>query len=101
LPEVRLNKPDAVILDIDMPGISGYAIAREIREIFGDSSPMLIAVSGKWVGQTDRMLAELAGFDFFMQKPCHPDALLALLEQKQAKPLQPGESCERSPIFRT
>lgn len=103
LPEVRLNKPDAVILDIDMPGISGFAIAREIREIFGDASPMLIAVSGKWFGQTDRMLAELAGFDFFMQKPCHPDALLALLERRQTPPppLHSNESCGPSLISRT
>ncbi|HUQ25123.1 MAG TPA: response regulator [Burkholderiales bacterium] len=85
LPEVRMNKPDAVILDIDMPRVSGYAIARDIRELFGEASPLLIAVSGKWVGQTDRMLAELAGFDHFMQKPCHPDALLALLERTRDK----------------
>jgi DNA-binding response OmpR family regulator len=98
VPEVRTNKPDAVILDIDMPGISGFALAREIREMFGNTAPLLIAVSGKWVGQTDKMLAQLAGFDFFMQKPCHPDALLALLERRQL-PLQAGRSealCEPS-----
>jgi len=93
LPEVRMNKPDAVILDIDMPGISGFALAREIREMFGDASPLLIAVSGKWVGQTDKMLALLAGFDFFLQKPCHPDALLAILERRQV-PFQAGQSEE-------
>jgi DNA-binding response OmpR family regulator len=94
VPEVRLNKPDAVILDIDMPGISGFAIAREIRETFGEASPVLIAVSGKWVGQTDKMLAQLAGFHFFLQKPCHPEALLALLEGRPASPysLQQDES---------
>jgi two-component system, sensor histidine kinase and response regulator len=94
VPEVRLNKPDAVILDIDMPGISGFAIAREIRETLGDASPVLIAVSGKWVGQTDKMLAQLAGFHFFLQKPCHPEALLALLEGRPASPysLQQDES---------
>ena len=81
IPEVRNSKPDAVILDIDMPGISGFAIAREIKEMFGEAAPLLLAVSGKWFGQTDRMLAELAGFDHFLQKPCHPDALLSLVER--------------------
>lgn len=103
LPEVRLNKPDAVILDIDMPGISGFALARDIREVFGNASPLLVAVSGKWVGQTDKMLAQLAGFDYFMQKPCHPDALLALLERREV-PFHSVESdnlCEPSPTFRT
>jgi DNA-binding response OmpR family regulator len=103
LPEVRINKPDAVILDIDMPRISGFALAREIREMFGLASPLLIAVSGKWVGQTDKMLAQLAGFDYFMRKPCHPDALLALLERRQMPlgTLQSEESCGPSPTSPT
>ncbi len=102
LPEVRTNKPDAVILDIDMPGISGFAIAREIREVFGETSPLLIAVSGKWFGQTDRMLAQLAGFDYFLQKPCHPDALLAMLERRPPAETRPeGFACEPSLTFQT
>jgi two-component system response regulator MtrA len=76
----RRRKPDAVILDIDMPGMSGYSVARELRAMFEISPPLLIAISGKWVGQTDRMLAELAGFSHFLQKPCDPRVLLALLE---------------------
>jgi len=81
LPTVRLERPDAVILDIDMPGISGYAVARAIREMFADSPacPLLIAISGKWVGQTDQMLAELSGFHYFLRKPCEPSRLLELL----------------------
>lgn len=103
LPEVRMNKPDAVILDIDMPTISGYAIARDIRELYGESAPLLIAVSGKWVGQTDRMLAELAGFDHFLQKPCHPDALLSLLHRAPDKEpaRQPPFPCDASLSFLT
>ena len=102
LPDVRMNKPDSVILDIDMPGISGFALAREIRALFGDASPLLIAVSGKWFSQTDRMLAELAGFDYFLQKPCHPDALLALLERRKPAEIRPPElPCEPSLTFQT
>ena len=85
LPTVRLERPDAVILDIDMPGISGYAVAREIREMFAESAcPLLVAISGKWLGQTDKMLAELAGFHHFLGKPCDPKALLELLEPLKA-----------------
>jgi CheY-like chemotaxis protein len=76
----RTHRPDVVIVDIDMPGMSGYSVAREMRAMFEASPPLLIAVSGKWVGQTDRMLAELAGFDHFLQKPCDPQALLRLIE---------------------
>lgn len=78
--QARRRKPDALILDIDMPGMSGYSVAREIRALFNPWPPLLIAISGKWVGQTDRMLAELAGFDHFLQKPCDPEVLLRLLE---------------------
>jgi CheY-like chemotaxis protein len=76
----RVEKPDALILDIDMPGMSGYTVAREIRQMYEQAPPLLISISGKWVGQTDRMLADLAGFNHFLQKPCDPQVLLKLLE---------------------
>jgi CheY-like chemotaxis protein len=79
LVQARRHKPDAMILDIDMPGLSGYSVAREIRKIFDPWPPLLVAISGKWVGQTDRMLADLSGFNHFLQKPCDPDVLLRLL----------------------
>lgn len=76
----KQSKPDALILDIDMPGMSGYTVAREVREVYPHDTPLLIAISGKWVGQTDKMLADLAGFNHFHQKPCDPQILLRLLE---------------------
>lgn len=76
----KRQKPDALILDIEMPGMSGYTVAREVREFYQVDTPLLICISGKWVGQTDRMLADLAGFSHFIQKPCDPRVLLALLE---------------------
>ena len=85
--QAKRHKPDAVILDIDMPGMSGYSVAREIRALFDPWPPLLIAISGKWVGQTDKMLADLAGFDHFLQKPCDPQVLLRLLE-----PLRAGDA---------
>jgi|1185.fasta_scaffold551760_2 DNA-binding response OmpR family regulator len=90
--QVRRRKPDAVILDIDMPGMSGYSVAREVRATFEMSPPLLIAISGKWVGQTDRMLADLAGFSHFLQKPCDPQILLALLEPLRQGPASSLES---------
>lgn len=78
--QARRHRPHALILDIDMPGMSGYSVAREVRRLFDPAPPLLIAISGKWVGQTDRMLADLAGFDHFVQKPCDPDLLLRLIE---------------------
>jgi len=91
LRELRQQAPDALIVDISMPGVSGYDVAREVRKIFGNLSPMLIAISGKWTGQTDIMLSKLAGFHYFLEKPCDPKVLLSLLAPLKRQP-------ERSPV---
>jgi DNA-binding response OmpR family regulator len=81
LPAVRTLRPDAVILDIAVPGLSGYAVAQEIRYSFTDARrPMLIAISGMWVERADKSVAHLVGFDAHLLKPCDPAELLALLE---------------------
>src|SRR5256885_4470161 len=77
---VEAQRPDAVILDIEMPGKSGFAIAQELRQTYGDDTPLLIAISGKWTGQTDDMLGRLVGFKHYCLKPFEPQKLLELLE---------------------
>jgi DNA-binding response OmpR family regulator len=77
----RLFRPDVVIADIDLPGESGYAIARELRERHGTLAPLLIAISGKWTQASDRLLGRAVGFDHFLLKPCDTAQLLPLLER--------------------
>jgi CheY-like chemotaxis protein len=60
-------RPDLVILDIGMPKLNGYDVAREIRSR-GDSHITLIAVTG-WGQQEDKRQAREAGFDFHLTKP--------------------------------
>ena len=80
LPAVRALNPDAVILDIAVPGLSGYAVAQEIRYSFTERRrPMLIAISGMWIERADQKIAHLVGFDAHLRKPCEPAELLALL----------------------
>lgn len=76
----RLFRPEAVIADINLPGESGYAIARELRERHRELAPLLIAISGKWTKASDRQLGKAVGFDHFLLKPCDPNELLPLLE---------------------
>ena len=83
---VRLFRPDAVVLDVNMPGMSGYAIAHEVRVRLGSLAPMLIAMSGVWTGAPERLAGQAIGFDHYLVKPCEPKLLLALLE-----PLRSGE----------
>ncbi len=76
----RLFRPDVVIADINMPGESGYAIARELRERHGPLAPLLIAISGHWTKTSDRLLGHAVGFDHYLLKPCDPNELLPLME---------------------
>lgn len=76
----RLMRPDVVVADISMPGMSGYAIARELRQRHGPLAPLLIAISGVWTQAADRRMGEVAGFDHYLLKPCDPRELIPLLE---------------------
>jgi DNA-binding response OmpR family regulator len=76
----RLLRPDVVVMDINMPGMSGYAVARELRARHGQLAPLLVAISGVWTQATDRMVGEAIGFDHFLVKPCEMRELLRLIE---------------------
>jgi DNA-binding response OmpR family regulator len=72
-------EPDAVLLDIALPDLSGWEVARQIRNRTGDKGPMLIGISGEYRQASDRILSEIIGFDHYLVKPYEPNALLALL----------------------
>ena len=77
----RLFRPDVVIADVNMPGISGYAIARELRARHGNLAPLLIAISGVWTTPTDRLLGSAVGFDHYLLKPCDPKEVIRVIGQ--------------------
>ena len=79
LAEIKKDLPDAIIVDLNMPDVSGLSVARAARRMYGHDTPLMIAISGTFVAESDRMRTELAGFDHFLQKPCDTGALLALL----------------------
>ena len=76
----RLMRPDAVILDVNMPGMSGFSLAREIRSRRGVAAPLLIAISGKWTRKEDQQLGHGVGFDHYLLKPCEPAEVVQLLD---------------------
>lgn len=81
LPLVRTVRPEVVVLDLNVPGMSGYAVAQEIRYLFTEARrPLLVAISGVWKGHADRVMAGQAGFDVHLLKPCDPAELLSVLE---------------------
>lgn len=83
---VSIFRPDAVILDIVIPHMSGYALAQAIRHSYIDGGrPLLIAVSGMWKETPDRKVAQQAGFDEHLTKPYEPAALLRLLAARRPR----------------
>jgi CheY-like chemotaxis protein len=86
LDAARQFKPDVVLLDIGMPKVTGYDVARRLRQRFGRDCPVLIAVTA-WKQPSDRILADLAGFDHHVAKPYDPVELVRLLAR--VRPLVP------------
>jgi PAS domain S-box-containing protein len=71
-------RPDAALLDIGMPGLNGYEIARIIRRAPHGRDITLVAVTG-WGQENDKAQATEAGFNHHFTKPVEPDAITALL----------------------
>ncbi len=73
-------KPDVALLDIGLPGLSGYEVAQAIRAQPWGKSMVLIALTG-WGQDEDRQKSKEAGFNAHMVKPVDHDALLKLLNE--------------------
>lgn len=72
--------PDVVVLDIAMPDLSGWEVARTIRTHPDGKRRTLIGISGEYKNSVDKLLSTIVGFDHYLLKPCSPNALIALLE---------------------
>ena len=75
--------PEVVLLDSGMPKISGYDVARRLREARGDSV-FIVAISG-WGQEGDRKKARESGFDHHFTKPVDFEALLALIDSESPR----------------
>jgi signal transduction histidine kinase len=73
-------RPDVVLLDIGMPKLDGYEVARRIRAEPWGKSAVLIALTG-WGQDEDRRRSREVGFDSHLVKPLDPDALSTLLQR--------------------
>ncbi len=78
LDALKVHRPAVVFLDLGMPGMDGYEVARRIRQHPESHDTTLIALSG-WGQDKDRLATEAAGFDHHLVKPAEIDALQELL----------------------
>lgn len=79
LDAMRDFDPEVVLLDLALPDMSGWEVARRIRTTYGDERHKLISITGRYKQGSDRVLGQMAGFDYALDKPCDPRALVALL----------------------
>jgi CheY-like chemotaxis protein len=74
LAETRIQIPDVVLLDIGLPGLDGYEVARRMRSQAGLELTRFAALTG-YGSESDRLLSEHAGFEAHLTKPIDLDAL--------------------------
>jgi CheY-like chemotaxis protein len=71
--------PEVALLDIGMPDLNGYEVARQVRQRSLGRAVTLIAVTG-WGQQSDKARALAAGFNHHFTKPIEPERVLELLQ---------------------
>ena len=76
----QARQPDAVLLDISMPGMDGYQVARQLRAMFRDKPLLLVAITAHGF-EEDRRRCQEAGFDRHLVKPADPLAVEHLLRE--------------------
>ncbi|KQM68459.1 ATP-binding protein [Xylophilus sp. Leaf220] len=76
---VRSYRPEIAFLDIGMPGLNGYEVARQLRESPIEGAPLVLVALTGWGGADDRKRAMEAGFDHHLTKPVDPDAITEIL----------------------
>ena len=74
----RSYRPDVVVMDLCMPGLDGFAAAKQLRAEPGGESLALVSISALSVGDVAGW-SRRAGFDYHLRKPADPDELVATL----------------------
>jgi CheY-like chemotaxis protein len=72
-------RPTTVLLDIGLPVMDGYELARLLQEVWGDHPVRFVAITG-YGQETDKEKARAAGFDAHLVKPVDVTELVALLQ---------------------
>lgn len=73
------NKPDLIFMDVQMPEMNGYEATKKIREMYGDSIPIIALTAGNVMGEKEKCLE--AGMDDFLPKPFVEEDMVTILEK--------------------
>jgi CheY-like chemotaxis protein len=78
------NQVDVILIDIAMPEMDGYSVARRLRRQPRNKDALLIAITG-WGDEAHRLLGNEAGLDLYLTKPVDPSVLELLLALEWAR----------------
>jgi two-component system, cell cycle response regulator DivK len=84
-------RPLLILLDIQLPGMDGYAVARELRRNPALNGIPIVAVTS-YAMMGDREKALTAGCDGYLEKPIDPETFVADIERHLAPPNEEGKS---------
>ena len=76
LAAAKQERPALVVLEVLLPGVSGFEVCRELKDEFGEALP-IVFVSGTRTESGDRVAGLLVGGDDYLVKPLDPNELLA------------------------
>jgi len=84
LEAVARFEPDYILLDIGLPDISGYEVARKLSKDLGVRTPVLVALTG-WDSPEDKKKAAEAGFNFHLTKPVDVEEIEAIMNHANSE----------------
>jgi len=83
--------PELILLDIQLPGMDGYAVARKLRSIPAlENVPIVAVTSYAMSGDREKTIA--AGCNGYIEKPINPETFVAEIERYLKKPQEEGDS---------
>jgi DNA-binding response OmpR family regulator len=97
--EAVRRKPDVIVMDLELPGKSGYEVAHELKERSDTCRIPLIAATGySHANQLDK--ARACGFDSIIVKPCDPESLVAEIRRMLCqKTISPASAEQQSSLL--
>jgi DNA-binding NarL/FixJ family response regulator len=95
----RERRPQVVLLEVRLPGVSGYEVLRELRRRFGEKLPVMF-VSGERVEAFDRVAGLMLGADDYLAKPFAPDELIARVRRLVVRSTPEGDNTVRAKLTR-
>ena len=87
---VKVTCPDLILLDIQLPLMDGYEVARELRKILGNTVPIIAITSYAMPGDREKALE--AGCTDYLTKPINPDTFMTNIDRFLSGQVQAGGS---------